>query len=109
MNTLASLRVSLADSLIHFVGSILVAWFILDAWGALYHWYIFGFFRFGVAIDPFIAPLRQCFALCTTVCAHSQFRFNICLLLSPRRCSLLPALVEATYIVRILICKVGKF
>ena len=36
-----------ADSLVHFIGTVLLVWFMLDNWNSMSHWYIFGFFRYG--------------------------------------------------------------
>lgn len=35
-----------SDSISNFIGTVLIAWFILDAWNAYAHWYIWVFFRY---------------------------------------------------------------
>ena len=90
-----------SDSLTHFVGTVLTAWFILDAWGALSNWYLFGFFWYVCARH--LVAIRARF---TIVCFIQFLRVYATLSFVH---SFLPASIEFLYIARVLLCKVGKF
>lgn len=49
--TLFRTSLSVFYSLLHFIGTILVSWFILDSWNALSYWYLFIFFRYAHCSD----------------------------------------------------------